>query len=161
MEAIHLSQTGALITLLIDKFLNTHHLAVSRICDTIACKRVELLLADNIEVCSREDEGVAIWIFSLHQLMIVLSQIKFYGRQTLVNQIFMTVRCTGMILFQLFSSEKKSESCRKMSKMKGFKEGVDGFSYFRWFSVISFYNKNIPVNLWELLGGRSPPYQLF
>jgi hypothetical protein len=22
-------------------------------------------------------------------------------------------------------------------------------------------DKNIPVNLWELLGGRSPPYQLF
>lgn len=50
LEAIHLSQTGALITLLIDKFLNTHHLAVSRICDTISCRRVELLLADNVEV---------------------------------------------------------------------------------------------------------------
>ncbi|XP_052100645.1 huntingtin-like [Mytilus californianus] len=49
LEAIHLSQTGALITLLIDKFLNTHHLAVSRICDTISCRRVELLLADNVE----------------------------------------------------------------------------------------------------------------
>lgn len=51
VEAIHLSQTGALLTLLIDKFLNTHHLSVARLCDTIACHRVEMLLADNFEVC--------------------------------------------------------------------------------------------------------------
>lgn len=50
VEAIHLSQTGALLTLLIDKFLNTHHLSVARLCDTIACHRVEMLLADNFEV---------------------------------------------------------------------------------------------------------------
>ncbi|XP_060084449.1 huntingtin-like [Ylistrum balloti] len=49
LEAIHLSQTGSLLTLLIDKFLNTHHLAVARICDSIACKRVEMLLADSVQ----------------------------------------------------------------------------------------------------------------
>ncbi|KAL3864910.1 hypothetical protein ACJMK2_006556 [Sinanodonta woodiana] len=49
LDAIHLSQSGALLTLLIDKFLNTHHLAVARMCDTIACRRVEMLLAENYE----------------------------------------------------------------------------------------------------------------
>ena len=50
LEAIHLTQSGTLLTLLIDKFLNTHHLSVARICDAIACRRVEMLLAENIEV---------------------------------------------------------------------------------------------------------------
>lgn len=50
LEAIHLSQSGTLLTLLIDKFLNTNHLAVARVCDMIACRRVEMLLAENIEV---------------------------------------------------------------------------------------------------------------
>ena len=50
LEAIHLSQSGALLTLLIDKFLNTHQLAVARMCDSIACRRVEMLLAENYEV---------------------------------------------------------------------------------------------------------------
>lgn len=49
LEAIHLSQSGALLSLLIDKFLFTHHLAVSRMCDAIACRRVEMLLAENME----------------------------------------------------------------------------------------------------------------
>ncbi|XP_061171379.1 huntingtin-like isoform X1 [Saccostrea echinata] len=54
VEAIHLSQTGALLTLLIDKFLNTHHLSVARLCDTIACHRVEMLLADNFEDAKKQ-----------------------------------------------------------------------------------------------------------
>ncbi|XP_056004424.1 huntingtin-like isoform X2 [Ostrea edulis] len=54
VEAIHLSQTGALLTLLIDKFLNTHHLSVTRLCDTIACHRVEMLLADNFEDAKKQ-----------------------------------------------------------------------------------------------------------
>ena len=50
LEAIHLSQSGALLTLLVDKFLNTNHLAVARFCDTIACRRIEMLLAESVEV---------------------------------------------------------------------------------------------------------------
>ncbi|XP_074640755.1 huntingtin-like [Tubulanus polymorphus] len=49
LEAIHLSQSGTLLTLLIDKFLHTQHMAVARICDTIACRRVEMLLAEKVE----------------------------------------------------------------------------------------------------------------
>ncbi|XP_041368406.1 huntingtin-like isoform X2 [Gigantopelta aegis] len=54
LEAIHLSQSGALLTLLIDKFLNTHQLAVARMCDSIACRRVEMLLAEHYEECSKQ-----------------------------------------------------------------------------------------------------------
>lgn len=54
LEAIHLSQSGALLTLLIDKFLHTHHLAVARICDTIACRRLETLLAEVVEESSNQ-----------------------------------------------------------------------------------------------------------
>ncbi|XP_071090376.1 huntingtin-like isoform X1 [Haliotis cracherodii] len=54
IEAIHLTQSGALLTLLIDKFLNTHQLAVARMCDTIACRRVEMLLAENYEDSSKQ-----------------------------------------------------------------------------------------------------------
>ena len=31
-------------------FLHTHHMAVARLCDTIACRKLEHLLADTIEV---------------------------------------------------------------------------------------------------------------
>ncbi|CAH1783183.1 unnamed protein product [Owenia fusiformis] len=54
LEAIHLSQSGTLLTLLIDQFLHTHHLAVARICDTIACRRVEMLLAESIQESSNQ-----------------------------------------------------------------------------------------------------------
>lgn len=50
LEAIHMSQSGTLLTLLIDKFLHTNHLAVARLCDMIACRRVEMLLAESVEV---------------------------------------------------------------------------------------------------------------
>ncbi|XP_050396465.2 huntingtin [Patella vulgata] len=49
LEAIHLSQSGSLLQLLIDKFLNTHQLSVARMCDTIACRRVEMLLVETVE----------------------------------------------------------------------------------------------------------------
>ncbi len=50
LEAIHMSQSGALLTLLVDQFLHTTHLAVARLCDMIACRRVEMLLAENVQV---------------------------------------------------------------------------------------------------------------
>ena len=49
LEAIHSTQSGALLTLLVDKFLMTSHLAVARLCDTIACRRVEMLLAETAD----------------------------------------------------------------------------------------------------------------
>ena len=43
-----------MLTLLIDKFLNTTHLAVARFCDMIACRRVEMLLVDSVDdTCSQ------------------------------------------------------------------------------------------------------------
>ncbi|KAL5022595.1 hypothetical protein ScPMuIL_001750 [Solemya velum] len=54
VEPVHVSQSGALLTLLIDKFLHTHNLSVSRICDLIACRRVEMLLAETSEEISNQ-----------------------------------------------------------------------------------------------------------
>ncbi|XP_071947754.1 huntingtin-like isoform X2 [Antedon mediterranea] len=50
IEAIHLTQSGKLLSLLINKFLRTHHKSVARTCDTIACQRVEMLLAEGIDL---------------------------------------------------------------------------------------------------------------
>ncbi|XP_076357189.1 huntingtin isoform X3 [Tachypleus tridentatus] len=49
LESIHPSQSGSLLALLIDKFLPTHHLTTARLCDSLACRRLELLLADTPE----------------------------------------------------------------------------------------------------------------
>ncbi|KAG1678706.1 Huntingtin [Nymphon striatum] len=46
LEAVHASQTGSLLTLLVDKFLNTHQLSLARMCDTMVCHRIEMLLAE-------------------------------------------------------------------------------------------------------------------
>nr|KAG5686381.1 hypothetical protein BaRGS_018689 [Batillaria attramentaria] len=54
LDAIHPSQSGALITLLVDKFLNSHQLAVTRMCDTIVCRRLEGLLAESVEESSKQ-----------------------------------------------------------------------------------------------------------
>ncbi|XP_022080674.1 huntingtin-like isoform X2 [Acanthaster planci] len=49
LQGIHLSQSGVLLTILIERFLNTHQLAVARLCDSIACRRVEMLLAGGLD----------------------------------------------------------------------------------------------------------------
>ncbi|XP_033632694.1 huntingtin-like isoform X2 [Asterias rubens] len=48
LQGIHLSQSGVLLTILIERFLNTHQLAIARLCDSIACRRVEMLLAGGL-----------------------------------------------------------------------------------------------------------------
>jgi hypothetical protein len=54
---------------------------------------------------------------------------------------------TGMIFVQLFPSEifflKVAGHDLNRSNMEGLKGGVDGFSYFKWFSVISFSNQSL------------------
>ncbi|XP_077992227.1 huntingtin-like [Glandiceps talaboti] len=54
LEPIHLSQSGALLTLLIDKFLKTYHHALARQCDMAACRRIEMLLAESVEECQSQ-----------------------------------------------------------------------------------------------------------
>eukprot|EP00058_Branchiostoma_floridae_P006836 XP_002592324.1 hypothetical protein BRAFLDRAFT_101261 [Branchiostoma floridae] len=49
LEGIHLTQSGTLLTLLIDKFLQTPHHALARMCDSLACRRVEMILAQPVE----------------------------------------------------------------------------------------------------------------
>ncbi|XP_038046111.1 huntingtin-like [Patiria miniata] len=49
LQGIHLSQSGVLLTILIERFLNTHQLAIARLCDSIACRRVEMLLAGGLD----------------------------------------------------------------------------------------------------------------
>ncbi|KAK7109044.1 hypothetical protein V1264_013160 [Littorina saxatilis] len=54
LDAIHPSQSGALVTLLVDKFLHNHQVAVSGMCDMIICRRLEGLLAESVEESSKQ-----------------------------------------------------------------------------------------------------------
>ncbi|XP_057562698.1 huntingtin isoform X4 [Hippopotamus amphibius kiboko] len=49
LEGIHLSQSGALLTLYVDKLLCTPFRVLARMVDTLACRRVEMLLAANLQ----------------------------------------------------------------------------------------------------------------
>lgn len=50
LEGIHLSQSGALLMLYVDKLLNTPFRVLARMVDTLACRRVEMLLAETLQV---------------------------------------------------------------------------------------------------------------
>lgn len=49
LEGIHLSQSGAVLTLYADKLLCTPFRVLARMVDTLACRRVEMLLAANLQ----------------------------------------------------------------------------------------------------------------
>ncbi|KAG8453434.1 hypothetical protein GDO86_000166 [Hymenochirus boettgeri] len=49
LEGIHLSQSGAVLMLYIDKLLCTPFRVLARMVDTLACRRVEMLLAANTQ----------------------------------------------------------------------------------------------------------------
>ncbi|KAM4854776.1 huntingtin [Thomomys bottae] len=49
LEGIHLSQSGAVLTLCVDRLLGTPFRALARTADTLACRRVEMLLAANLQ----------------------------------------------------------------------------------------------------------------
>ncbi|XP_015913152.2 huntingtin [Parasteatoda tepidariorum] len=46
LENIHPSQSGKLLSLLIDHFIFTHHILISNLCDRMACKKLEFLISD-------------------------------------------------------------------------------------------------------------------
>ena len=48
MLILYLYFIGVLLTILIERFLKTHQLAIARLCDSIACRRVEMLLAGGL-----------------------------------------------------------------------------------------------------------------
>lgn len=50
LEGIHLSQSGALLMLYVDKMINTPFRVLARVVDTLACRRVEMLLAETLQV---------------------------------------------------------------------------------------------------------------
>lgn len=50
LAGIHLSQSGAVLTLYVDKLLCTPFRVLARMVDTLACRRVEMLLAANVQV---------------------------------------------------------------------------------------------------------------
>ena len=64
---------------------------------------------------------------------------------------------------------KKRKKSRRTTKRKKemhpeIKESLklsDKGSYYKQEDFYYSTDESIPVNLWELLGGRSPPYQLF
>ncbi|RMC14400.1 hypothetical protein DUI87_09496 [Hirundo rustica rustica] len=49
LEGIHLSQSGAVLTLYVDKLLCTPLRVLARVVDTLACRRVEMLLAATLQ----------------------------------------------------------------------------------------------------------------
>ncbi|KAG9346961.1 hypothetical protein JZ751_005888 [Albula glossodonta] len=49
LEGIHLSQSGALLILYVDKLINTPFRVLARMVDTLACRRVEMLLAETLQ----------------------------------------------------------------------------------------------------------------
>ncbi|XP_030876121.1 huntingtin-like isoform X1 [Leptonychotes weddellii] len=49
LEGIHLSQSGAVLILYVDKLLCTPFRVLARMVDTLACRRVEMLLAANLQ----------------------------------------------------------------------------------------------------------------
>uniref|UniRef100_A0A4W2FFD3 Huntingtin n=1 Tax=Bos indicus x Bos taurus TaxID=30522 RepID=A0A4W2FFD3_BOBOX len=49
LEGIHLSQSGAVLMLYVDKLLCTPFRVLARMVDTLACRRVEMLLAANLQ----------------------------------------------------------------------------------------------------------------
>ncbi|KAI1887694.1 hypothetical protein AGOR_G00192950 [Albula goreensis] len=49
LEGIHLSQSGALLMLYVDKLINTPFRVLARMVDTLACRRVEMLLAETLQ----------------------------------------------------------------------------------------------------------------
>ncbi|RXM28279.1 Huntingtin [Acipenser ruthenus] len=50
LEGIHLSQSGAVLMLYVDKFINTPFRVLARMVDTLACRRIEMLLAETLQV---------------------------------------------------------------------------------------------------------------
>lgn len=50
LEGIHLSQSGSLLMLYVDKLLDTPFRVLARMVDTLACRRVEMLLAETLQV---------------------------------------------------------------------------------------------------------------
>lgn len=52
LEGIHLSQSGAVLALYVDKLLCTPFRVLAHMVDTLACRRVEMLLAANLQVLS-------------------------------------------------------------------------------------------------------------
>lgn len=50
LEGIHLSQSGSLLILYVDKLLGTPFRVLARMVDTLACRRVEMLLAETKQV---------------------------------------------------------------------------------------------------------------
>ncbi|KAL1023919.1 hypothetical protein UPYG_G00048960 [Umbra pygmaea] len=49
LEGIHLSQSGSLLMLYVDKLLSTPFRVLGRMVDTLACRRVEMLLAETLQ----------------------------------------------------------------------------------------------------------------
>nr|XP_006822985.1 PREDICTED: huntingtin [Saccoglossus kowalevskii] len=85
---IHLSQSGALLTLLIDKFSLTYHHALARLCDMAACRRVEMLLAENAEECETQ-----IPIEDLQKLMQHMRTSGLTKKYTRLTSLLMKLKC--------------------------------------------------------------------
>ncbi|XP_072177779.1 huntingtin-like [Diadema setosum] len=87
LEGIHLTQSGMLLTLLVEKFLHTHWQSVARVTGGLACQRVEMLLAERVDASCRgqlSHEDVA----KLEQFMVTNRIAQKYQRlMSLLNRL--------------------------------------------------------------------------
>lgn len=70
LEGIHLSQSGSLLMLYVDKLLSTPFRVLARMVDTLACRRVEMLLAETLQVQLLSWFCENLWIISNGSLLL-------------------------------------------------------------------------------------------
>ena len=50
LRSMHQDQSGAVVVLLVEKMMSAGHIGISRLADSVACRRVEVLLAEEDDV---------------------------------------------------------------------------------------------------------------
>lgn len=76
LEGIHLSQSGSLLMLYVDKLLSTPFRVLARMVDTLACRRVEMLLAETLQVPATAGDSASymnVMVVSLKLSFVILS----------------------------------------------------------------------------------------
>lgn len=92
LEGIHLSQSGSLLMLYVDKLLSTPFRVLARMVDTLACRRVEMLLAETLQVQLLSWFCENLWIISNGSLLL-------RRRSNILNLFYMEIFHLSKVLF--------------------------------------------------------------
>nr|XP_054364988.1 huntingtin isoform X4 [Mirounga angustirostris] len=90
LEGIHLSQSGAVLILYVDKLLCTPFRVLARMVDTLACRRVEMLLAANLQAYS--SHATARNMYKMYEL--VIPCVPDMSASCTFLSAFATIKCT-------------------------------------------------------------------